>query len=188
MDFTRFRGHYLLHDRGAPEEAARMAEIMAARVGNNYEFFKQPQPPYGEGGPSVLEWLRSRFLPGVLNSSVIFGFGLGGLLAAKLQEEFPAKRLSVVAINAPCIEEGISLAGSVVSNRVAIYSSGYTPIAGRCEWGQYTAQAYDLPWLQHGIKNAKYGLAYLLTSYMQVECLAVEVASFRFRDELLAAQ
>lgn len=182
MDFTRFRGHYFLHDRGTPEDVERLAAIMATRVHTDDDFFKRLQPPHdSKEDASALESYRglsSSLLPVVPSNSVIFGIGLGGLLAAKLQEDFPAKRLSVVAINAPCSEGSISL-GSLVSNRVAIYSSAYPPIAGRCDWGRCAGQAYDVPWLQHGIKNTKYGLAYLLTAYMQIENLAYEVASFK---------
>jgi hypothetical protein len=181
MDFTRFRGHYLLHDRGTPEDVERLARIMAGKVGTDYDFFKRPQPPYEfKEDASALEsyrWLSSSLLPVVPSNSVIFGIGLGGLLAAKLQEDYPAKRLSVVAVNAPCFEASINL-NNTVPNRIAIYSSAYTPISGRNDWGRYAGQAYDVPWLQHGIKYTKYGLAYLLTAYMQIENLAIEVASF----------
>lgn len=159
----------------------RLAKIMAGKVGTHYDFFKRPQPPYEfKEDASALEsyrWLNSYLLPEVPPNSVIFGIGLGGLLAAKLQEDFPAKRLSVVAVNAPCSEGSIGL-NNTVPNRIAIYSSAYTPIAGRCDWSRYAGQAYDVPWLPHGIKNTKYGLAHLLTAYMQIENLAFEVASF----------
>lgn len=181
-DFTRFKGHYLLCDRGTPEDVERLAKIMAGKVGTHYDFFKRPQPPHEfKEDASALEsyrWLNSSLLPVVPSNSVIFGIGLGGLLAAKLQEDYPAKRLSVVAVNAPTSEGSVSL-GSLVSNRVAIYSSAYAPVAGRCDWGCFAGQVYDVPWLPHGIKNTKYGLAHLLTAYMQIENLAFEVASFK---------
>jgi hypothetical protein len=180
-DFTRFKGHYLLHDRGVPDDVERLAAIMATKVGTDDDFFKRPQPPNEfKEDASALEsyrWLNSSLLPVVPSNSVIFGIGLCGLLAAKLQEDFPAKRLSVIAVSAPTSEGSISL-GSLVSNRVAIYSSAYAPVAGRCDWGRFAGQVYDVPWLQHGIKNTKYGLAHLLTAYMQIENLAFEVASF----------
>jgi hypothetical protein len=181
MDFTRFRGHYLLHDRGTPEDVEKLAGIMATKVGTVEGFFKRPRPPYEyKENASALEsylWLRSYLLPEIPCNSVIFGIGLGGLLAAKVQEDFPAKGLSVVAVNAPTFEGIIGLS-NLVSNRVALYSSVYAPVAARCEWDRYAGQAYDVSWLQHGIKNTKYGLAYLLASYMQIENLAAEVASF----------
>jgi len=180
-DFSRFTGHYFLHDRGAPEDAERIADIMAKKVGVGSEFFKLPLPPYQfNESASALEsyqWLRRDLLPEVMNDSVIFGIGLGGLLAARLQEDFPAKNISVVAINSPTTEGAISLANPMYG-RIAIYSSACTPIKNYCNWRQFTPQAYDLPWLVYGIKNTKFGLAYLLTSYMQTEDMSAEVEAF----------
>ena len=178
---TRFKGHYLLPDRDAPADGTRLIEIMAGNVGVDYDYFKQPQPPYvfKDNATSLesYQWLWSYLLPEIPLYSVIFGVGIGGLLAAKLQEDYPDKWLFVVAINSPRSEEPIHL-GGLNSNRVAIYSSSYPPIIDRCDWGHYAGQSYDVPWLQHGIKNTKFGLAHLLTSYMQAEDLTGAIASF----------
>jgi hypothetical protein len=178
---SRFKGHYLLHDRGSSEDVERLATIMANKVGANDNLFKLPQPPYEfKEDASALEsyrWLRQYLLPEVLGNSIMIGFGIGGLLAARLQEDFPAKNISVVAVNAPTSEGQIVL-NNPVFNRIAIYSSAYSPIIGPCNWSQFTPQAYDVPWLMHGVKNTKYGLAYLLTSYMQSENISADVAEF----------
>ncbi len=173
---SRFKGHYLLHDRGTPADVQKLASIMADKTKISYEQFKQPQPPYEfvESSPASVsyKWLRTYFLPDTLLHSVIFGFGLGGLLAAKLQEEFPARDISVVAINAPISECEFTLEGKG-KNRVALYSSLYV----NADWSKHAAQAYDVPWLQHGLTNTKYGLAYLMMAYMQHESIADEVSA-----------
>ena len=43
---SRFKGHYLLHDRGTSEDVERLATIMAKSIGVDDDFFKIPQPPY----------------------------------------------------------------------------------------------------------------------------------------------
>ena len=178
---SRFKGHYLLHDRGTSEDVERLATIMAKKLDVNDTFFKIPQPPYEfKEDASALEsyrWMRQYLLPEVPNNSLVIGIGLGGLLAARLQEEFPAKDLSVIALNSPTVEGLIELQ-NIVFNRVAIYSSFYSPLMGCCNWPRFTPQAYDVPWLMHGVKNTKYGLAYLLTAYMQTEDLSADVAEF----------
>lgn len=183
MNISRFRNHYLLHDRGNTEDAEKLAAIMAKRVGTDNDFFKHPQPPYEfKEDASSLEsynWLRKYFLPELLPDSIVFGIGLGGLLVARLQEDFPAKNLSVVAVNSPLTEGQVAVSDRPSIGRVALYSQLYTPILNQGQaWPLYASQAYDLPWLVHGIKNAKYGLAYLMTAYMQKEDISAEIATF----------
>lgn len=177
---SRFTGHYLLHDRGTPDDVDKLAEIMSKKLGTDYYFFKRPQPPHEfieDVAPDVsYRWLKTYFLPDTLINSVIFGIGLGGLLAAKLQEDFPARNLSVIAVNAPTTEGLISLDRSVHQSRVALYSSVYPTLAD-CDWSKYAPQVYDVAWLQHGIKNTKYGLAYLLSAYMRQEDISTQVSA-----------
>jgi pimeloyl-ACP methyl ester carboxylesterase len=180
MPISRFTGHYILHDRGNPDAADKLADIMSKKLGTDYYFFKRPQPPYefNEDADAAVSyrWLQTYLLPDTLINSVIFGIGLGGLLAAKLQEDYPARNLSVIAINAPTTEGLISLDGSAQS-RVALYSNLYPPLADRCDWPKYATQVYDAVWLSHGITNQKYGLAYLLAAYMRQEDIATQVAA-----------
>jgi esterase/lipase len=175
---SRFKGHYLLHDRGTPEDVQKLASIMAEKTKMSYEQFKQPHPPYefneSASADVSYKWLRTYFLPDTLLHSVIFGFGFGGLLAAKLQGDFPARDISVVAINAPTSEGEFTL-DSKIHERVSLYSSQYVPKDNN--WSKYAKQVYDVPWLQHGIKNTKYGLAYLMMAYMQHEDISAAVSS-----------
>jgi pimeloyl-ACP methyl ester carboxylesterase len=177
---SRFAGHYILHDRGTPDDSDKLAEIMSKKLGTDYYFFKRPQPPYEFNEDVDVElayrWVKTYFLPDTLINSVILGIGIGGLLAAKLQEDFPARNLSVIAVNAPTAEGSISLEESP-EGRVALYSSLYSPLASHCDWSNYATQAYDAVWLSHGIKNTKYALAYLLSAYMRQEDISTEYAS-----------
>jgi pimeloyl-ACP methyl ester carboxylesterase len=180
ISLSRFKGHYFLHDRGVSEDARKLASIVEETF--NSKIFNQPQPLYEfKEDATALEayrGLRTYFLPDTLINSVIFGVGLGGLLAAKLQEEFPARNLSVVTINAPTVDGDIGLEG-IVMERLALYSSGYPPISNHCDWSNFASQVYDIPSLQYGIKNVKYGLAHILAGYMQKEEVKAEAAIFR---------
>jgi len=186
MEFSRFKGHYILGDRGATEDVDKLVAIMAKRVGR--DVFKRPNPPYVFKDDASAEesytWLQRYLLPSVPNNSVLFGFGIGGLIASRLQEDFPAKRLSVVAINSPVSEGSVKLVATTKTpaSRVAIYSNLYPPIQGQI-WPLLASQAYDLLWLQHGIKDAKHGLAYLLTAYMEIENISIEVKAFSESSE-----
>jgi hypothetical protein len=172
MDSSRFKGHYILPDRGYSEDVNTLAGILK---------FNLPQPNYYfNPDASAFEshhWVRSNFLPQTLPNSVVVGIGLGGLLAARLQEEFAYRGLSVIAVNAPLFEGPIAIQ-SKVQNRVAIYSSLYAPISDRCGWLPYTGQAYDAPWFRNGIKNVKFGLASLIRGYLQNEDIHEDLELF----------
>ncbi len=174
---SRFKGHYLIHDRETPDDVQSLASILSEKTGDGYGAFKQPHPPYEFKDASTFDsyqWFRHSLLPIIMSDSVLFGVGLGGLLAAKLQEDFPAYNLSVVAINAPTSDGLISL-DSRVKGRVALFSGLYPAITSTCNWSRYASQSYDVPWLQHGIKNRKFALAHLMMKYMQHENLVSEV-------------
>lgn len=118
-------------------------------------------------------------MPELITNSVIFGIGLGGLLAAKLQEDF-VNGISVVAINSPLFEGTVGLSGTLVPSRVAIYSSHYPPISDRvAQWPGVASQAYDVPWLEHGTILPKYALAHLIVSYMKEENISAEVEALK---------
>jgi hypothetical protein len=189
MDFSRFKCHYLFHDRGDTtnglvEKLENIVIQTADKSGCTEPLFKRPPLPYGfkEDG-SALEsyrWLRTYLIPELITNSVIFGIGLGGLLAAKLQEDFLSTGISVVAFNSPLIEGAVGLSGALVRNRVGIYSSGYSPISDRvAQWPGVASQVYDVPWLQHGAALPKYAISHLIASYMKTESIAAEIEALK---------
>lgn len=183
---SRFTGHYLLPDRGITDDVDKLATIMETKVGTDYSVFKVPYLPYNFKEDATTQdtyrWLRMHLLSESPINSVFFGVGIGGLLAAKLQEEFPARRLSVVSINAPVSDGGITLTQGI-TNRVSLYSSEYSPV----DWSMYAGQDYDVAWLAHGIKNCKYGLSSILMAYMQSEDLLDSVKEISHFDSLGAS-
>ena len=186
---SRFKCHYLLHDRGDTangmvEDIEGIVVQLASKSSNIEPLFKRPPLPYGfnEEGSTAdsYRWLRTYFLPELIPNSVVIGFGIGGLLAAKLQEDFPNNKVSVVTINSPLMDGMVKLSGTLVQNRVAIYSTSYPPIKDlSLQWPTMASQAYDVPWLQHGSYLSKYALCHLIASYMQSEDLSAEFESFK---------
>jgi hypothetical protein len=86
------------------------------------------------------------------------------LIACSVQSLFPALNLSVFAINAPTEEDSLFAEPCAPHTRLALYSSAYPTIKGRCDWKTLTSAAYDVPWLASGCKNL-YPLAYLISGY-----------------------
>jgi len=189
MDFSRFKCHYLFHDRGDTtnglvEKLENIIIQTAGKAGCDEPLFKRPSLPYGfnEDGSALnsYRWLRTYILPELITNSVIFGIGLGGLLAAKLQEDFLSSGVSVVAFNSPLIEGTVGLNGTLVQKRVAVYSSNYYPISDRVtQWPGVAGQVYDVPWLQHGASLPKYAISHLIASYMKTENIASEIEALK---------
>lgn len=189
MEFSRFKCHYLFHDRGDTTGGlVEKLESIIIQTANKAEcsepLFKRPSLPYGfnEEGSATdsYRWLRTYLLPDLIANSAIFGIGLGGLLAAKLQEDFPNSGLSVMAINSPLVEGTIGLSGTLLQSRVAIYSSHYPPISDYvAQWPGVAPQAYDVSWLEHGTNLPKYALAHLIASYMKTEDIAIEIEALK---------
>ncbi len=90
-------------------------------------------------------YLGSRSIP---FQSLLIGIGLGGVVAAKLQEDGRTD-LTVVCISSPTRADGVHLRDPM-ANRIALYSSADPVIAGRTvNWTRLASAAYDLPWLTH---------------------------------------
>ena len=185
---SRFKCHYLLHDRGDTvngmvENFEDIIVQLDSKSSNIEPMFKRPPLPYGfkEDGKTEdsYRWVCTYLLPEILPNSLIVGFGLGGLLAAKLQEDFPSKSSAVLAINSPLIDGSIKLNGAPVKNRVSIYSRSYPPIRDCSrQWLTVSSQSYDVPWLQHGNNLSKYALCHLISSYMKAEDISTEFEAF----------
>jgi len=62
-----------------------------------------------------------------------------------------------------------------LQTRLALYSSAYAPIHGRCDWKAITSAAFDLPWLASGFKNF-FALAYLVSAFSRNADMDKEIA------------
>jgi hypothetical protein len=124
----------------------------------------------------AVEWVANQYVRRIQPNSLLVGFERGGLIACAIQSRFPALRLSVFAINSPTKEGSISATYCQHTySRVALYSSEYPHIKGRCNWPELQPMAYDVPWLANGHK-LDYPISYLISAYMRGADMEKEVA------------
>ena len=179
---TRFKQITLLHGRGdSPEGPVKSLEVLL-RSAHPMIQYARPLIPDDSDTQKALEWFERFYLYRVPEDSLLVGVGRGGLIACAVQNAVPALRLSVVAINAPTEEDRLVAEPGAPRDRLALYSSAYPPIKGRCDWGRLTPLAYDVPWLARGC-NIFYPLAYLISAYSRSADMDKEV-SMLFGDEL----
>lgn len=128
---------------------------------------KYVRPGLPHGDPNVpaessVEFLREIPMePG----SLVIGISLGGLVAAKLQEELRPD-LHVICISSPTWADGVKLEHRV-ANRVALYSPADEVIAGRIEDWPQLAEAYRFGWLSHDTDHHLGPLTSLIGAYIR---------------------
>lgn len=179
---SRFTAIYLFNDREAATPVALSEKLESVVTQKIPEVrFNKPGMPHVVSPTATadqsLQWLSKNFLPSLLQNSLIVGIGLGGLLAAKLQEMLPQKKASVLAINAPLFDCNVSLSAVRLPDRVSLYSSLYEPIRDRCLLWPQVAEAYDVAWLQHHLTYAKFATGHLVAEYIKDEAIANDVAA-----------
>jgi pimeloyl-ACP methyl ester carboxylesterase len=166
----------LLHGKGgSPDGSVKQLEEELRRYlpTASGELFHRPRLLHSD--PNVLAEdsladLATRNLP---QDAVVIGVSLGGLVAAKLQEQ-GRDDLHVICISSPTWADGIRLEKRM-PNRIAFYSSNDEVIAGRtAKWPQL-AQAFDLPWLTHDTDQHKQALARLVFAYLTGESVPMAV-------------
>jgi pimeloyl-ACP methyl ester carboxylesterase len=156
----RFDQIFLLHGKGgSPEGSVRQLEEILRR-GCPANSFHRPRLLHADPNVTAedsLADLRTKMIP---PGSALIGISLGGLVAAKLQEDGRAD-LHVICISSPTWADALRVEHRM-PNRVAFYSSIDEVIAGRtAEWPKL-ATAYDLPWLTHDTDAHKSALAHLV--------------------------
>jgi pimeloyl-ACP methyl ester carboxylesterase len=164
-----FDNIYLLHGKGgSPEGSARqLEEVLRREIGAGASSVLFHRPRLLHSNPDItteasLADFRAKDVP--VNSALI-GISLGGLVAAKLQEE-SREDLHVICISSPTWADGVRLEKRM-PNRLALYSSRDEVIAGRTSDWPALAQAFDLPWLTHDTDAHKLALARLAVTYLQ---------------------
>jgi hypothetical protein len=164
MITPRFNQITFLHGRN--ELPSGYMERLEAILHTSYPtvIFARPFVPSDLDTKDAFEFVRRNYASRIQADSLIVGLERGGLVACAMQDAFPALNLSVFAINSPTEEDGLFAEPSVPHTRLALYSSAYPPIKGRCNWSTTTPLAYDVPWLAPGC-NVIYPLAYLISGY-----------------------
>lgn len=169
---NRFSQITLLHGRDeSPDGSVANLEALL-RTSHPMVGYNRPLIPAHLNTKEALEWVERYYTYRLDQNSMLVGFYRGGLIACALQEKFPALHLSAVAINSPTNEDGVVLSGA--DRRLALYSSAYKLIAGRCDWAAKSSLAFDLPWLTEG--QNFYPLAYLISAWARNAAMNKEVA------------
>lgn len=161
---------YLLHGKGgSPQGSVSKLEplLRAAHPEFLYQRLLLPHHDPHVLAEASVDYLR-QFNP--VRESRVIGISLGGLVAAKLQEQFRPD-LAVACISSPTWADGVRLEQRP-PNRIAIYSSRDDVIAGRtAEWPQL-AEAYDMAWLSHDTDAHRERICKLLNRWLEGKSLA----------------
>jgi hypothetical protein len=155
---------YLLHGKGgSPQGSVAKLEPLLREAHPEYIYHRLLLPhhdPYVQAESSVAYLREFSMMP----EARVIGISLGGLVAAKLQEEWRPD-LHVACVSSPTWADGVRLEKKV-ENRLAIYSSNDEVIADRVqEWPQL-AEAYDLTWLSHDTDTHKERICKLLKRWI----------------------
>ncbi len=159
---------------GQTEAVARLSAVLDRK--DPFVLHRTPYVP-DVAASEQLAFVTANYASKLKRGTLLVGLERGGLVACCLQRAFPALGLSVFAVNSPTREGSLVTMPAVgnPTNRVALFSSSYRPIHGRCDW-DFTAQAFDVGWLRDGADNAVYGVSYLVSAWMRGSDMRKEVA------------
>jgi hypothetical protein len=155
---------HIFHDRGQGPEELEQFRLLLKRSLPQTEY-DIPHLPHLNTGVKAedsfkLISMRNHFPSG----TIVIGFGLGGLLAAKLQE---TQDLTVIAIAAPTQCDGIKLK-TKERHRLAVYSSHDEQIMPFTNWPNFTVDAFECtPLMFHDIDDNRYKLALVIREYLR---------------------
>jgi pimeloyl-ACP methyl ester carboxylesterase len=154
---------YVLHGRGgSPEGSAR---TVANLLPSGLPPIIRPFLSHSDPGVSA-EGSYEQF--GLYPNSLVIGISLGGLLAAKFQEDHPDFGLKVVTLVSPTRAEGLALTPGKRPDLIALYSTEDPVIATRANWEDFTDNAFNVPWMRnHDVDQQKYSLGLILTEMLQ---------------------
>ena len=144
----KFSKIYLLHGLdGSPKGSVGLLQKVLEPVFPSREFIRPflPHNNYNIENPEdSIKFLKELKIP---EGSLLIGISLGGLVAAKLQEE-SRPDLHVICISSPTRFKTITLKKKM-PNRVVFYSSADEVIADRVSNWPELAESHNLPWLDH---------------------------------------
>lgn len=178
-----------LHGKGElPDGSVARLEAILAPTHKEVTFATPliPDLPAEQAFTQFMEQYAARIKP----ESLLVGLGRGGTIACAIQSARPALRLSVFAVNSPTQEDQLRVVpfqfplvteGAIIQlrqlypARVALYSSAYEPIRGRCNWVPRLAWRFNVPWLSQEM-DTSYRVSYLIAAYMRGLDMPKEVA------------
>lgn len=155
---------YLLHGKGgSPQGSVSKLEPLLREAHPEYMYQRLLLPHHDPNvaAESSVEYLR---VFNLMREAKVIGISLGGLVAAKLQED-SRPDLQVACVSSPTWADGIRLEKKP-AHRVAIYSSRDEVIADRVSDWPALAEAYDLSWLTHDTDRNKERICELLSRWI----------------------
>lgn len=165
---SRFQNIYLFHDRGgSPDGAVLNLEAILQHAFYDVKFWRPdfPHRDLGVKAEESLDYAILQYRKEIIPNSLIVGIGLGGLIAAKLQELSPHLNLSVITLMSP-MHAGVVSLEEKNKQRIAFYSKEDPEALYHSDWP--FAETFDLPMLRyHEINNCKYAICYLIVTYIQ---------------------
>lgn len=165
---------FLFHGKGGSPagSVSQLEELLRPKwpTGHASEVsFHRPRLLHSDPNVSAEDSLADLCKREIPKDSAIIGVSLGGLVAAKLQEQ-GREDLHVICISSPTWADGVRLEKRI-PNRIALYSSGDEVIAGRTADWPKLAQAFDFTWLTHSTDEHKVALAQLAFAYLDGDSL-----------------
>lgn len=162
---NQFRAVYLVHGLGgSPDGSVRLLENALVESGERRNYVRPLMPHANdEAPPSLSAWFLAHIKPP--KGALVVGLSMGGLVAAALQES-ERPDLHVICICSPTWAGDIALRHRM-DNRVSLYSSLDSVIAGRSGAWPQLAESSDLPWLAgHDTDPHAHALARIISSYL----------------------
>ncbi|HEX9200005.1 MAG TPA: alpha/beta hydrolase [Acidobacteriaceae bacterium] len=177
-----FENIFLLHGKGGSQEGSvkRLEEALRPHLHGRSSapvLFHRPKLLHSSPMVPAEESLADLHMREIPKDSAVIGVSLGGLVAAKLQEE-GHEDLHLICISSPTWADGVRLEKRL-PNRVAVYSSADEVIAGRtADWPEL-AQAFDLGSLTHDTDAHKLALARLALTYLSGDSLQQTIQAIK---------
>ena len=157
---------FLFHGNGGSPQGSvsQLEELLRQYYPGGNVTFHRPRLLHSDPAVPAEESLASLTALNVPKDSAIIGVSLGGLVAARLQEQ-GREDLHVICISSPTWADGVCIERRM-PNRVAFYSSRDEVITRRTSEWPKLAQAFDFPWLTHDTDAHKLPLARLAFAYL----------------------
>jgi hypothetical protein len=165
----RYSTVYLFHGRGASPLGMVYTLSLILRRKVKEATFIRPSMTHAKLETSPLDAYAglAPYVSLIRPRSLIVGVELGGLLAAKLQQDNPDLELGVVAISSPTHAEGLGLKPIQSPEVTALYSS-MDPVMKDVDWAPYAGTLVDVPWLRdHDANRHKFSLSDILKAVIE---------------------